>query len=196
MFFSKIEKRDGKITDFDPDRIKNALHRAFLAVELGDGEKAESVARQVVKHLREKFKEKTPSVEDVQDVVVEVLERKGYDKVAQEYQDYRKKKRELRILREKLGIEPKLTVNALEVLRERYLLRDEKENIIETPTLLFKRVAKAIAKVDKTFGESPEKSEKTFCEIMAKLEFLPNTPTLFNAGTDMGQLSACFVLPV
>ena len=80
MFFSKIEKRDGKITDFDPDRIKNALHRAFLAVELGDGEKAESVARQVVKHLREKFKEKTPSVEDVQDVVVEVLERKGYDR--------------------------------------------------------------------------------------------------------------------
>ena len=196
MFLSKIRKRDGRITDFDPDRIKNAVHKAFLAVELGDGEKAESITNQVVKRLDAKFKEKTPTVEDVQDLVVEVLEEKGCKKVAQEYQDYRKKKEELRALREKFGIAPKLTVNALEVLKARYLLQDKKENIIETPTLLFKRVAKAIAKVDKTFGEKPEKSEKTFYDMMAKLEFLPNTPTLFNAGTDMGQLSACFVLPV
>ncbi len=196
MFFSKIKKRDGRITNFDSDRIKNALHRAFLAVELSDGEKAENATSEVVRLLKEKFKEKTPSVEDVQDIVVEVLKKKGYEKVAQAYQDYRKKKEELRTLRKKLGIEPKLTVNALEVLRARYLLRDEKGNIIETPTLLFERVAKAIAKVDKTFGESSKESEKTFYEMMAKLEFLPNTPTLFNAGTDMGQLSACFVLPV
>jgi len=196
MLSRKIKKRDGRIADFDPARIKNAVHKAFLAVELGNGEKAESITSEVVKRLDAKFKEETPSVEDVQDLVVEVLEEKGYEKVAQEYQDYRNKKEELRALREKLGITPKLTVNALEVLKTRYLLRDEKENIIETPTLLFKRVAKAIAKVDKTFGEKPEKSQKTFYDMMAKLEFLPNTPTLFNAGTDMGQLSACFVLPV
>jgi len=196
MFLRKIKKRDGRITDFDPDRIKNAVHKAFLAVELGDGEKAESITNQVVKRLEEKFKEKTPSVEDVQDIVVEVLEEKGYGKVAQAYQDFRNKKEELRSLREKLGIEPKLTVNALEVLKARYLLRDENENLIETPTKLFERVAKAIAQVDKTFGENPEKTEKTFYQMMAKLEFLPNTPTLFNAGTDLGQLSACFVLPV
>jgi len=196
MFSRKITKRDGRIADFDADRIKNAVHKAFLAVELGDGEKAENVTKEVVKRLDARFKEKTASVEDVQDLVVEVLEEKGYGKVAQEYQDYRNKKEELRTLREKLGIEPKLTVNSLEVLKARYLLRDEKENIIETPTLLFERVAKAIAKVDKTFGENPEKTEKTFYQMMAKLEFLPNTPTLFNAGTDIGQLSACFVLPV
>ena len=196
MILSKIKKRDGRIADFDPNRIRNAVHKAFLAVELGDGEKADTVTSEVLKRLEEKFKEKTPSVEDVQDIVVEILEEKGYEKVAQAYQDYRKKKEELRALRKKLGIEPKLTVNALEVLKARYLLRDEKENIIETPTLLFERVAKAIAKVDKTFGDNPEESEKTFYEMMAKLEFLPNTPTLFNAGTDMGQLSACFVLPV
>jgi len=196
MILSKIKKRDGRIADFDPNRIRNAVHKAFLAVELEDGEKAESITSEVLKRLEEKFKEKTPSVEDVQDIVVEILEEKGYEKVAQAYQDYRKKKEELRTLRKKLGIEPKLTVNALEVLKARYLLRDEKENIIETPTLLFERVAKAIAKVDKTFRDNPEESEKTFYEMMAKLEFLPNTPTLFNAGTDMGQLSACFVLPV
>jgi ribonucleoside-diphosphate reductase alpha chain len=196
MFLRKIKKRDGRISDFDPDRIRNAVHKAFLAVELGDGEKAENVTNEVVKRLEEKFKEKTPSVEDAQDTVVAVLKQKGYGKVAQAYQDYRNKKEELRALREKLGITPKLTVNALEVLKARYLLRDEQENITETPTKLFERVAKAIAQVDKTFGGNPEKTEKTFYQMMAKLEFLPNTPTLFNAGTDIGQLSACFVLPV
>jgi ribonucleoside-diphosphate reductase alpha chain len=196
MFLSKIKKRDGRIADFDPNRIKNAVHKAFLAVELGDGEKAQNVTNEVVKRLEEKFKEKTPSVEDAQDTVVTVLKQKGYGKVAQAYQDFRDKKEELRNLREKLGIEPKLTVNALEVLKARYLLRDEQENITETPTRLFQRVAKATAQVDKTFGDNPEKTEKTFYDMMAKLEFLPNTPTLFNAGTDIGQLSACFVLPV
>jgi ribonucleoside-diphosphate reductase alpha chain len=196
MIFKKIKKRDGRIVDFDSDRIKNAVHKALLAVELGDGEKAESITREVVKLLEEKFKEQTPTVEDVQDTVVAVLTKNGYEKVAQGYQDYRKKKEELRALREKLQIEPKLTVNALEVLKARYLLRDEKENIIETPPLLLERVAKAISNVDKTYGDDPEKSQKTFYDMMAKLEFIPNTPTLFNAGTDIGQLSACFVLPV
>ena len=196
MFLSKIKKRDGRTADFDADRIKDAVHKAFLAVELGDGEKALNVTREVLKRLEEKFKKKTPSVEDVQDLVVTVLKEKGYEKVAQAYQDFRNKKEELRNLREILGIEPKLTVNALEVLKARYLLRDEQENITETPTKLFKRVAKAIAKTDKTFNNNPQTSEKTFNQMMAKLEFLPNTPTLFNAGTDIGQLSACFVLPV
>ena len=169
MILSKIRKRDGRIVDFDPDRIKSAVHKAFLAVELGDGARAENVTKEVVILLEEKFREKIPSVEGVQDKVIEVLKERGYEKVAQEYQDFRKKKEELRALREKLGIEPKLTVNALEVLKARYLLRDEKENIIETPSLLFERVAKAIAKVDETFGESSGKSERVFYEMMTKL---------------------------
>jgi ribonucleoside-diphosphate reductase alpha chain len=196
MLLTKIKKRDGRIADFNPDRIKNAVHKAFLAVELGDGEKAEAATREVVKLLEEKFKDRTPTVENVQDTVVAVLKKNGYEKVAQEYQDYRKKKEELRNLRKMLGIEPKLTVNAMEVLKARYLLRDEQENIVENPTQLFQRVAKATAKPDKAHGEDPAETEKTFYQMMAKLEFLPNTPTLFNAGTDIGQLSACFVLPV
>jgi ribonucleoside-diphosphate reductase alpha chain len=196
MFSGKITKRDGRLADFDPERIKNAVYKAFLAVELGDGEKAETVTTEVIKRLNTRFAEKTPTVEDAQDTVIKVLEEKGYSKVAEAYRDYRKKKEELRTLREKLGITPKLTVNALEVLRARYLLRDEQENLTETPTLLFQRVAKAIAATDKTHGENPEKTEKTFYDMMTKLEFLPNTPTLFNAGTSIGQLSACFVLPV
>jgi ribonucleoside-diphosphate reductase alpha chain len=196
MFSGKIKKRDGRIVDFDADRIKNAVHKAFLAVELGDGVKAEKVTKEVVKLLDEKFKEQTPSVEDVQDKVVEVLRKNGYEAVALAYEDFREKKDEIRKLRGFLGMKPKLTVNAMEVLKARYLLRDEQENIVEMPTNLFERVAKAISKVDSSFGDNAEESEKIFYEMMAKLEFLPNTPTLFNAGTPMGQLSACFVLPV
>jgi ribonucleoside-diphosphate reductase alpha chain len=196
MVLSKIKKRDGTLADFDPERIKDAVHKAFLAVELEDGEKAETITNEVVKTLERKFPQTTPSVEDAQDAVVETLQKNGYTKVATEYQDYRNKKQELRQLREKIGYEPKLTVNAMEVLKARYLLRDEQENITENPTQLFQRVAKAIAKIDATHGDNPAETEKTFIQMMAKLEFLPNTPTLFNAGTPIGQLSACFVLPV
>ena len=196
MVLSKIKKRDGTIVDFDPERIKDAVHKAFLAVELGNGEKAQDVTNEVVKILEQKFPQVATSVEDAQDMVVEVLRKKGYQKVAEEYQDYRKKKQELRVLREKIGYEPKLTVNAMEVLKARYLQRDEQENITENPTQLFQRVAKAIAKIDRSFGEDPAETEETFYQMMAKLEFIPNTPTLFNAGTNIGQLSACFVLPV
>jgi len=197
MAITKLKKRDGRIVDFDSSRIKSAIHKAFVAVELKDGERAEGITREVVELLGGRFKDKIPSVEDAQDLIVEVLTRSGYEKVAEEYQAYRKKKEELRELKEKLGIvEPKLTVNALEVLKKRYLLKDETEKIIETPTQLFARVAKTVAKADETFGEDPVKSEKIFYGMMARLEFVPNTPTLFNAGTDIGQLSACFVLPV
>jgi ribonucleoside-diphosphate reductase alpha chain len=197
MPITKIRKRNGRIVDFDSSRIRDAIHKAFIAVELGNGEKAEKITNEVVELLEERFKEKVPSVEDAQDLVIQVLRLKGYQKVAKEYQNYREKKDEIRKLKIKLGIpEPKLTVNALEVLNRRYLLKNEKEQIIETPAEMFMRVAKAISKADAKYGESPEKSEKIFYEMMAKLEFIPNSPTLFNAGTELGQLSACFVLPV
>jgi ribonucleoside-diphosphate reductase alpha chain len=196
MVPTKIKKRDGSIVDFEPERIKDAVHKALLAVELEDGPKAEGITVEVISLLEQKFQWATPSVEDVQDAVVEILRKKGFERVAREYQDFRKKKEELRALREKIGYEPKLTINAMEVLKARYLLRDEQENIVENPTQLFSRVAKAIAKVDAAYGDDPAESEKTFYDIMARLEFIPNTPTLFNAGTPIGQLSACFVLPV
>jgi ribonucleoside-diphosphate reductase alpha chain len=197
MSITKIMKRDGRIVDFDSSRIKDAIHKAFIAVELEDGERAGSITREVVRLLEEKFVDRIPSVEDAQDLVIEVLKKNGYEKVAMEYQDYRKKKDEIRDLRGKLGIvDPKLTVNALEVLNRRYLLKDETERIIETPAQMFMRIAEAVAKVEGKYGGEPKESEKIFYDMMTRLEFIPNSPTLFNAGTEIGQLSACFVLPV
>jgi len=77
MFLKKIKKRDGRLVDFDAERIKNAVHKALLAVELGDGEKAESITKMVVKILEDKFKEAIPTVEDVQDMVILVLTKSG-----------------------------------------------------------------------------------------------------------------------
>lgn len=91
-----------------------------------------------------------------------------------------------------------LTKNALIVLRKRILARDANGRVIETPEAMFQRVARSIASADLDYGtpEDARKSEQAFLEVMTRLEFLPNSPTLMNAGRDLGQLSACFVLPI
>ena len=92
-----------------------------------------------------------------------------------------------------------LSANAAEVLKRRYLLKDEREKVIETPSQMFARVAKAIARAEQNYGKSKaevKKIEQRFYLLMHSLEFLPNSPTLMNAGTDLGQLAACFVIPV
>jgi len=89
-----------------------------------------------------------------------------------------------------------LTENALKVLRARYLLKDERGTITETPEELFRRVARHIASPESLYGGSPHVWEEQFFSLMSELRFLPNSPTLMNAGKTMGQLAACFVLPV
>ena len=90
----------------------------------------------------------------------------------------------------------KLTKNAMKVLEKRYLRKDENGKVIETPEQMFRRVAKNIAKADEKYGGDVKKTEKEFYDMMVNLYFLPNSPTLMNAGTSIQQLSACFVLPV
>ena len=88
---------------------------------------------------------------------------------------------------------------ALIVLKQRYLLKNENNEIIETPEDLFERVAKAVASAEANFSKDPNICEiyaEKFYDLMVNLDFLPNSPTLMNAGCPLGQLSACFVLPI
>ncbi len=91
---------------------------------------------------------------------------------------------------------PFLTPNAMTVLEKRYLLQNDRGEIIETPIQLFSRVAKSIAANESRYGLDSSEIEKKFYDMMVNFEFLPNSPTLMNAGTKINQLSACFVLPV
>jgi ribonucleoside-diphosphate reductase alpha chain len=89
--------------------------------------------------------------------------------------------------------------SALKVLEKRYLKKDEEGRIVETPEDLFRRVAKAVATVELKYGKSEAEVndlENRFYNLMTLLKFLPNSPTIMNAGRRLGQLSACFVLPV
>jgi ribonucleoside-diphosphate reductase alpha chain len=92
-----------------------------------------------------------------------------------------------------------LSSNALTVLERRYLVKDEQGQPVERPQDLFWRVARTIAAPDKSYGASNRAVEslaETFYELMATRVWMPNSPTLMNAGRPLGQLSACFVLPV
>lgn len=89
-----------------------------------------------------------------------------------------------------------LTENALRVLEARYLRRDAAGNIVESPEEMFCRVARHLAGAEAAFGGHAQEWEEQFFQAMASLDLLPNSPCLMNAGTPLGMLSACFVLPV
>ena len=195
---SKIIKRDGRVVGFDRNKIVSAISKAAVAVSenpmIGN-----RLVDDVEKLLFRNYRGRLATVENVQDAVEKVLIKVGHDKVVKAYILYRNKREEIRNAKRFYGVrsdELKLSVNSIQVLQKRYLLRDDTGKIIETPLDLFRRVAKSIASVDKKYDENYVKSEEEFFEIMTKLEFLPNTPCLMNAGTKFQMLSACFVLPV
>jgi ribonucleoside-diphosphate reductase alpha chain len=196
----KIRKRDGRIVDFEPGKIKAAIGKALAAVSVTDGAVASKVTGVVEEEIEKRFRATIPGVEDVQDVVERVLMREGLPEVAKAYILYRKRRTDIREAKRFFGVEDelKLTVNAISVLERRYLQKDSTGKVIEMPSQMFYRIAKTIAAADIRY-EPPDKvtqTEQGFYSMMSSLEFLPNSPTLMNAGTRLGQLSACYVLPV
>ncbi len=199
----KIKKRDGRIVDFDRKKIENAIWAAARTLGGKDRKTAEELSYKVVDHLREILPAgEIPTVEQVQDAVEKILIEEGHARTAKCYILYRQKRSEIRRTKKLLGVEDdlKLSLNAITVLQKRYLMRNEHGELIETPKQMFERVAKAVASAEKNFKtpkKEIEKIEKEFFRIMSTLEFLPNSPTLMNAGTGNNlSLSACFVLPV
>ncbi|MEM4336937.1 MAG: vitamin B12-dependent ribonucleotide reductase [Candidatus Woesearchaeota archaeon] len=195
----KVIKRDGRVVDFNPEKITNAISKALISVKKEDKNLAKILSEDVVSEILRKRREKI-SVEEIQDIVENTLIKHNFPDVAKAYIIYRQKRAELRKAKEILGAkdELKISVNAMKVLAARYLLKDEEGKIIETPSQLFRRVAKSIAEIDLKWEtkEEVKKLEEQFYDLMASKDFLPNSPTLMNAGTKIGQLSACFVIPL
>jgi len=194
----QVKKRDGSLVKFNKTKIQYAIERAAFEV-LQNRAEAVSISNRVTDVVIRRL-QKTPNVESIQDIIETVLMSEGYNHIAKSYILYREKRSQLRFAKSALGIKDdlKLPVNTMEVLKRRYLLKDDNQNIIETPSELFRRVAHNVAKAEDNFKSRYSKGdvEEKFYQMMRNLEFMPNSPTLMNAGTPLGQLSACFCLPV
>ncbi|MDD5111924.1 MAG: vitamin B12-dependent ribonucleotide reductase [Candidatus Altiarchaeota archaeon] len=200
---SKIRKRDGRIVKFKLEKISDAIHKAAVSVGIDDIKAAEKLAGRVEKELDRKYDgHAIPGVEEIQDVVERVLMEAGDASTAKAYILYRQRRKDVREAKSLLGVtdDIKLSYNSIKVLERRYLRKGEDGKINETPSQMFHRIAENISQADliykpKSLKEAKE-TEKEFYDMMTALEFMPNSPTLMNAGRELQQLSACFVLPV
>ncbi|NJE30296.1 adenosylcobalamin-dependent ribonucleoside-diphosphate reductase [Thermococcus sp. 18S1] len=148
MPVEKVMKRDGRIVPFDKERIKWAIQRAMLEVGVRDEKLLNRVVRRVVRRVNELYDGQTPHIENIQDIVELELMRAGLFDVAKAYILYRKRKAEIREEKKKIlnkdrldEIDKRFSINALRVLASRYLIKNEKGEIIESPRELFERVS-------------------------------------------------------
>jgi ribonucleoside-diphosphate reductase alpha chain len=145
---------------------------------------------------RARRQQRLPTEAEIEAMVMEVLNAEKPE-LKQEVEPVMETRTESPTIKEATSAQG-LTNTARQVLEKRYLKKDKKGKVVETPEQMFRRVAHAVALAELTYNPKAniKPVEEEFFKLMSGLEFLPNSPTLMNAGRELGQLSACFVLPV
>ena len=196
---TSVRRRDGRVVPFDLARIEVAVARAAHEAGHRDPGAPRVLARSVADALGRRRPGEVATVEEIQDLVEAQLMAAGLDDVARAYIIFRQQRAELRATKALIGVrdELKLSAAAVTVLAERYLLRHDDGRPAESTGEMMDRVANCVAAAEESFrrGSSAMWAEQ-FSAGLRSLAFLPNSPTLMNAGTELGLLSACFVLPV
>ena len=201
----KVRKRNGEISDFNQEKITEAIWKAAQSVGGENRELSRQISNQVCAVLEVFFKSETdiPSVEQIQDLVEKILIEGGHAKTAKAYILYRERRKDLRNVQEDIlsGKTSKLpfSINSLRVLAGRYLQRNENGEITETPEEMFDRVANALGSVEKQYDKSEkfikEITDK-FREAMYNFEFIPAGRTLTNIGGPTKLVANCIVLNI
>ncbi|QDA30578.1 adenosylcobalamin-dependent ribonucleoside-diphosphate reductase [Thermococcus indicus] len=181
MPVEKVTKRDGRIVPFDRERIKWAIQRAMLEVGVRDERLLNKVVRRVVRRVNELYDGQTPHIENIQDIVELELMRAGLFDVAKAYILYRKRKAEIREEKKKVlnknrldEIDKRFSINALRVLASRYLIKNEKGEIIESPRELFERVAVLAVIPDLLYDERVFDKEGNHEQDLGRVEHYMN----------------------